>query len=77
MNLKIVFVALVILAGCYAPAKFTIPDEPKFRHFGVYQFEGGICMEPEDIKILQENIGTLKNYSDELRRLLTDLRDKR
>jgi hypothetical protein len=65
---------LAILAGCYAPARIAIPDEPKFKPFGVYPFESGICMEAEDVAILQENIGALKTYSDELRRLLTDLR---
>lgn len=68
---------LMILAGCYSTARIVIPDEPKFRQFGVIPFEGGICMEPEDIATLQENIGALRNYSGELRRILTDLRDKR
>jgi hypothetical protein len=77
MKLTTIFIALMILAGCYSPAKIVIPDQPKFKQFGIYQVEGGICMGDEDIAILYKNIGILKTYSDELRRLLTDLRDRR
>lgn len=73
MKLTTIFFALMILAGCYGPAKITIPDEPKFKKFAVYQLEDGICMEAEDITILQENLGAMKKYQDELRRILTDL----
>lgn len=77
MKLTTIIVALMLLAGCYSPAKIVIPDKPNFRQFDVYQFEGGICMGNEDIAILKENIVTLRTYSEELRRLLTDLRDRR
>ena len=77
MKRTLVFIMLVILAGCYAPAKFTIPDAPKFKQLNVYQLEDGICMEGKDIAILQENIGALKSYSEELRRILVDLQKER
>ena len=72
-----IIIALMLLSGCCGPAKIAIPDEPKYRQIGIYQVEGGICMGDDDIAILLANIGALKNYSDELRRLLTDLRDRR
>lgn len=77
MKLTAIIVALMLLAGCYGPAKIMIPDQPKYKQFGVYQVEDGICMGDEDVKILRENLVALKTYSDELRRLLTDLRDRR
>lgn len=77
MKLTTIIIALMLLAGCFSPARITIPDEPKFKQFSVYQGENGICMEDEDVAILYKNIGALKTYSDELRRLLTDLRERR
>jgi len=70
-------VTLIVFAGCGARAKFTMPDEPKFKTFEVYHLADGICMDAESIGILQENIKALKGYSDELRRVLIDLRKER
>jgi hypothetical protein len=77
MKLSTIFVALMLLAGCCSSARIMIPDEPKFKQLDVYQIDGGICMGDEDVAILYENIMILKTYSDELRRLLTDLRERR
>jgi hypothetical protein len=77
MKLTTIIVALMLLAGCCGPTKIVIPDQPKFKQLDVYQVDGGICMGDDDVAILYENIGALKTYSDELRRLLTDLRERR
>jgi len=60
--------------GCYAgPAKFTIPDEPKFRKTSAIVYEDGICFEKKEIEIFVDNIWILKTYADELRRMLMDI----
>ena len=45
MKFASIFIALLIIIGCYAgPAKFTIPDEPKFRQVNAYAYEEGLFL---------------------------------
>ena len=70
-----VLATVLILSGCMVgPAKFVIPDEPKFRSSSAYQVEGGFCFADEDIRIISQNIKALKAYADEMRRILEGLR---
>jgi len=67
-------IALLILVGCYAgPAKFTIPDEPKFQKTNATVFEEGICFDNKEVKIFVDNIRLLKAYADKLRQMLINI----
>jgi len=69
-----IFIALLFVAGCYTgPAKFTIPDEPKFRQANAIAYEEGLFFEKKDVEIFVDNIRMLKAYADELRRMLMDI----
>ena len=73
MKLISIFTALLILISCVGPAKFTIPDEPKFRQTNAIVYEEGICFEEKELKTFVNNIMLLKAYADELRRMLMDI----
>ena len=73
MKLTSIFIILLIIIGCIGPAKFTIPDEPKFRQTNAIVYEEGICFEKKELEILVNNIRLLKAYADELRRMLLDI----
>ena len=74
MKFTSIFIVLLILMGCYAgPAKFTIPDEPKFRQAHAIVFEEGIFFEKKDVEIFVDNIRMLKAYADKLRQMLVDI----
>ena len=73
MKLTSLFIALLIIMGCVGPAKFTIPDEPKFRQVNAYVYEEGIFIEKKELEIFVNNIRLLKAYADELRRMLVDI----
>ena len=68
-----IFIALLIIIGCVGPAKFTIPDEPKFRQANAVAYEEGICFEKKELEIFVNNIRMLKAYADELRRMLVEI----
>ena len=73
MKFLSLFIALLIIIGCIGPAKFTIPDEPKFRQVNAYAYEEGIFFEKKDVEIFVDNIRILKAYADELRRMLVEI----
>ena len=73
MKLTSLFIALLIIIGCVGPAKFTIPDEPKFRQVNAYVYEDGIFIEKRELEIFVTNMRMLKAYADELRRMLLDI----
>ena len=66
-----ILIVLLVLTGC--TAKFTIPDEPRYKTIGVYQIEDGICLDKEGMAALQGNIMSLKDYADKLRGILEGL----
>ena len=68
-----IFITLLFVTGCVGPAKFTIPDEPKFRQANVVAYEEGIFFEKKELEIFVDNVRILKAYSDELRRMLVDM----
>jgi len=67
-----IFITLLFVTGCVGPAKFTIPDEPKFRKINAYVYEDGIYFEKKELEIFVNNIRMLKAYADELRKMLID-----
>jgi len=73
MKLTSIFIALLIIMSCVGPAKFTIPDEPKFQQTNTYVYEEGIFIEKKELEIFVNNIRILKAYADELRRMLTNV----
>jgi len=73
MKLTSIIVAFLIIIGCVGPAKFTIPDEPKFRQVNATVFEEGLFFEKKDVEIFVNNIRMLKAYADELRRMLVEI----
>ena len=73
MKFLSIFIALLIIIGCIGPAKFTIPDEPKFRQMNAYSYEEGLFFEKKDVEIFVNNIRMLKAYADELRRMLVEI----
>ena len=73
MKLTSLFIALLIIIGCVGPAKFTIPDEPKFRQVNAYAYEEGLFFEKKDVETFVDNIRILKAYADELRRMLVEI----
>ena len=73
MKLTSIFIALLIIMGCVGPAKFTIPDEPKFRQAHAIAYEEGLCFEKKDVEIFVDNIRLLKAYADKLRKMLMDI----
>ena len=73
MKFLSIFIALLIIIGCIGPAKFTIPDEPKFRQMNAYSYEDGLFFEKKDVEIFVNNIRMLKAYADELRRMLVEI----
>jgi len=77
MKLISIFTALLILISCVGPAKFTIPDEPKFRQTNAIVYEEGICFEEKELKTFVNNIMLLKAYADELRRMLVEIQTNR
>ena len=77
MKFTSIFVALLIIIGCVSPAKFTIPDEPKFRQVNAYAYEEGLFFEKKDVEIFVDNIRLLKAYADELRRMLVEIQTNR
>ena len=77
MKFLSLFIALLIIIGCVGPAKFTIPDEPKFRQVNAYAYEEGIFFEKKDVEIFVDNIRILKAYADELRRMLVEIQTNR
>jgi len=72
MKFLSLFIALLLVMGCIGPAKFTIPDEPKFRQVNAYAYEEGLFFEKKDVETFVGNIQMLKAYADELRRMLID-----
>ena len=77
MKFLSLFIALLIIIGCIGPAKFTIPDEPKFRQVNAYAYEEGLFFEKKDVEIFVDNIRLLKAYADELRRMLVEIQTNR
>jgi len=73
MKLTSIFIAVLIIIGCVGSAKFTIPDEPKFRQTNAIAYEEGICFEKKELEIFVNNIRLLKAYADELRRMLMEI----
>jgi len=73
MKFTSIFVVLLIMIGCIGPAKFTIPDEPKFRQMNAYSYKEDLFFEKKDVEIFVNNIRLLKAYADELRRMLVDI----
>ena len=73
MKFTSIFIALLLIIGCVGPAKFTIPDEPKFRQVNAYAYEEGLFFEKKDVEIFVNNIRMLKAYADELRRMLVNI----
>jgi len=73
MKFTSIFIALLLIIGCVGPAKFTIPDEPKFRQVNATAYEEGIFIEKKELEILVNNMRMLKAYADELRRMLLDI----
>ncbi|MFH1630375.1 MAG: hypothetical protein ABIE47_16860 [Pseudomonadota bacterium] len=73
MKFLSLFIALLLVMGCIGPAKFTIPDEPKFRQVNAYAYEEGLFFEKRELEIFVGNIQMLKAYADELRRMLIDI----
>ena len=73
MKFLSLFIALLVLVGCVGSAKFTIPDEPKFRQMNAYSYEEGLFFEKKDVEIFVDNIRILKAYADELRRMLVEI----
>ena len=73
MKFLSIFIALLIIIGCVGPAKFTIPDEPKFRKINAYVYEEGIFFEKKELEIFVDNVRLLKAYADELRHMLMDI----
>ena len=73
MKLTSIIIALLIIIGCVGPAKFTIPDEPKFRQMNAYTYEEGLFFEKKDVEIFVDNIRLLKAYADKLRQMLVDI----
>ena len=73
MKFTSIFVVLLIMIGCIGPAKFTIPDEPKFRQIHAIVYGEGIFFEKKELEIFVNNIRLLKAYADELRRMLLDI----
>ena len=73
MKFTSILIALLIIIGCVGPAKFTIPDEPKFRQMNAYSYEEGLFFEKKDVEIFVNNIRILKAYADELRRMLVEI----
>lgn len=69
MKFTSIFVVLLIMIGCIGPAKFTIPDEPKFRQMNAYSYKEDLFFEKKFVN----NIWLLKAYADELRRMLVDI----
>ena len=68
-----IFITLLFVTGCVGPAKFTIPDEPKFRQVNAYAYEEGLFFEKKDVETFVDNIRILKAYADELRQMLMDI----
>ena len=77
MKFASIFIAVLIIIGCVGPAKFTIPDEPKFRQMNAYTYEEGLFFEKEDVEIFVNNIRMLKAYADELRRMLVEIQKEK
>ena len=77
MKFLSLFIALLLVMGCIGPAKFTIPDEPKFRQVNAYAYEEGLFFEKKDVEIFVDNIRFLKAYADELRRMLVEIQTNR
>ena len=73
MKFLSLFIALLLVMGCIGPAKFTIPDEPKFRKTNAYVYEEGIFIEKRELEILVNNMRMLDAYADKLRKLLIDI----
>ena len=73
MKFTSIFITVLIIIGCVGPAKFTIPDEPKFRQVNATAYEEGICFEKKELEIFVGNIRMLKAYADELRRMLVEI----
>ena len=65
-------IALMLMGCLSGPAKFIIPDEPKFKTVSVYQVENGIFIDNESLKSFKENINGLKDYADKMRKILED-----
>ena len=72
-----IFITLLFVTGCVGPAKFTIPDEPKFRKTSATVFEEGLFFEKKDVETFVDNIRILKAYADELRRMLVEIQTNR
>jgi len=77
MKFTSIFIALLIIIGCVGPAKFTIPDEPKFRQMNAYSYEEGLFFEKKDVEIFVDNIRLLKAYADKLRQMLVEIQTNR
>ena len=73
MKFASIFIAVLIIIGCVGPAKFMIPDEPKFRQVNATVFEEGLFFEKKDVEIFVDNIRLLKAYADELRQMLVEI----
>ena len=79
VNRKQIVTGLLILlltVGCATtakipPTKITIPPEPIFERFMVYNLpSGGIYMDKEGVDILEYNIYIYRVYQEELLKLL-------
>jgi hypothetical protein len=69
----VLFLAVLFLVGCFS-AKFTIPDEPKFRQLYVYPVKDGVCLDSEGVGILNDNVKALKDYADKMRKILEGMK---
>jgi hypothetical protein len=71
MKTLLIIIAFLLI-GC--AAKFTIPDEPRYRSVAGYQTGNGVCMDNEDMAALRSNIVSLKDYADKMRKILEELK---
>ena len=72
MKKAILLLSLLVL-GCIANPNIIIPDRPGYGKIGVYEVEGGICMDMKSLRMLHNNIQAMEDYSLKMRKLLEDL----
>ncbi len=71
-KLLAIVVLIFFVAGC--TAKFTIPDEPKYKGVIVFHADGMVCFGEEGMNALQENIQAQREYADKMRKILEGLK---
>ena len=69
MKNLIVFAMAIMLLGC---ATVQLPTPPEIKPWHYYDLGTGICIDTENLNILNENIKAKKTYEAELLRLLKE-----